>query len=63
MMGTQKNNPLTRKQPTPPQWEVPSPPPVRDRLNLPPHWRMFIKVTLIGVLTLLLMIQIGRAHV
>lgn len=55
-METQKNNPQTGKQPTPPQWEVPSPPPVRDKLNLPPHWRMFIKMTLIGVLTLLLII-------
>ncbi|MDO4703761.1 MAG: cell envelope integrity protein CreD [Tannerella sp.] len=56
-METEKSNPQTGKQPTPPQWEIPSPPPpATGGLKLPPHWHMFIKVVLIGVLTLLLMI-------
>lgn len=56
-METEKSNPQTGKQPTSPQWEVPSPPPpATGGLKLPPHWHMFIKVVLIGVLTLLLMI-------
>ncbi|AEW21169.1 inner membrane protein CreD [Tannerella forsythia KS16] len=54
MMETQKINSQAEHNPTVSRHEVP--PLVRDRLNLPPHWRMFIKVTLIGVLTVLLMI-------
>ena len=53
-METQKINSQAEHNPTVSRHEVP--PLVRDRLNLPPHWRMFIKVTLIGVLTVLLMI-------